>query len=83
MTQPNLLDTVALLQDLPRKRLTLVESDRLLSDHLPSGLVGTIVQILDETDYLIEFSDSQGCEYAVATLKASEFLVLRYELVAA
>lgn len=82
MTQPQLLDIVALLQDLPKERLTLVELGRINEDGLPSGLVGTIVEIYEfegETWYVIEFSDAQGCEYAMATLTKSEFLILRYE----
>lgn len=86
MTQPQLLDTVALLQDLPKERLTLVEPGHLDQNSLPSGLVGTIVDVYEsknETRYMIEFSDAQGCEYAMATLIKSEFLVLRYELMTA
>ncbi len=83
--QSKLLDTIALLQDLPRDRLTLTEfSDNTLG--LFSGLVGTIVPIYDQsnpTQYLIEFADSQGCEYEMSTLQESEFLVLQYDLVAA
>ncbi len=84
--QPKLLDTIALLQDLPRDRLTLTEFESNNTLGLPSGLVGTIVHIYDQTNppqYLIEFADSQGCEYAMATLQESEFLVLQYDLVAA
>lgn len=49
---------------------------------LPPGQVGTIVEIYEaeEPRYLIEFADLQGREYAMAMLKASELLVLNYEL---
>jgi hypothetical protein len=80
-----LLDTVALLKDLPAERLTLIAPDYPLTG-LPIGLVGTIVHVQEhdhELLYLVEFSDSNGCEYAMATLRASELLVLRYELIAA
>jgi Domain of unknown function (DUF4926) len=53
---------------------------------LPVGLVGTIVEVYDtgkECEYLVEFADSQGIEYAMAILKADEILVLQYELVVA
>ncbi len=30
--------------------------------------------------YLVEFSDNEGCEYAMAILNADEILVLQYEL---
>lgn len=33
--------------------------------------------------YLVEFADSQGSEYAMAMLKADEILVLQYELAVA
>ncbi|PSB16623.1 DUF4926 domain-containing protein [Phormidesmis priestleyi ULC007] len=85
MTQPKLLDTVALLIKLPSDRLSLVEENSLALEELPIGLVGTIVHIYDRDDalcrYLVEFSDSQGREYAMATLQAQDFLVLQYELV--
>ena len=50
------------------------------------GLVGTIVDIHQDkqgVDYLVEFADSDGCEFAIAYLQATEFLTLQYELVAA
>ncbi len=53
---------------------------------LPVGLVGTIVEVYDtgkECQYLVEFADSQGIEYAMAILKADEILVLQYELAVA
>ncbi|HEY9826809.1 MAG TPA: DUF4926 domain-containing protein [Stenomitos sp.] len=84
--QPKLLDTIALLQALPYERLTLTETESMHSMGLPSGLVGTIVHVHDQINppqYLIEFSDSQGCEYAMATLQETEFLVLQYDLIAA
>jgi hypothetical protein len=84
--QSKLLDTIALLQDLPRDRFTLTEIESVNTLGLPSGLVGTIVHIYDEANppqYLINFADSQGCEYAMVTLQESEFLVLQYDLVVA
>jgi hypothetical protein len=53
---------------------------------LPVGLVGTIVEVYDtvrECQYLVEFADSQGIEYAMAILKADKILVLQYELAVA
>ncbi|MBC6478141.1 MAG: DUF4926 domain-containing protein [Hormoscilla sp. GM7CHS1pb] len=96
----NLLDTVAVLNQIPRSRLTLVDDDcedidRALRSgggperaaiSLPPGQVGTIVEVYKRAEgcqYLIEFSDQTGCEYAMAILKAEEFLVLHYELTAA
>ena len=80
MNQPKLLDTVTNLQQIPRDKLTLIERD---IAYLPEGQVGTVVEVYhqqEKTRYLIEFADTQGCEYAIATLTAEEILVLSYEL---
>jgi hypothetical protein len=80
---PKLLDTVALLTDIPVERLTLLEPAYSAIRALPSGLIGTIVEVYEQGQslfYRVEFSDSQGCEYALAILKASEILVLQSEL---
>lgn len=78
-----LLDTVATLKPVALERLTLVEPNYTSIQNLPIGQVGTIVEAYveaEEPHYLIEFADRQGHEYAMATLKADEFLVLHYEL---
>ncbi len=77
-----ILSTVANLQPIPTGRLTLVEREYQAIPELPPGQVGTIVEIYEaeEPQYLIEFSDLQGREYAMAMLKANELLVLNYEL---
>ena len=49
---PSLLHAVALLTDLPEQRLA-------------RGQVGTIVEELDETTLLVEFSDDEGRAYAI------------------
>ena len=53
-------------------------------EFLPAGQVGTVVSIYEKDDvhpqYLIEFSDSQGREYAMAMLKAEEILAIHFEL---
>ncbi|MEZ2225093.1 DUF4926 domain-containing protein [Microcoleus sp.] len=81
-----LLDSVAILKPISNTRLTLVEPEYESVSSLPVGLVGTIVEVYDtgkECQYLVEFSDSQGIEYAMAILKADEILVLQYELAVA
>ncbi|MDF5722148.1 MAG: DUF4926 domain-containing protein [Rhizonema sp. PD37] len=86
MNKFKLLDSIALLNPLSVERLTLVESDYTYIESLPSGQVGTIVEVYEEREefhYLVEFADTQGREYAMATLKAEEFLVLQYELTVA
>ena len=83
MNQLQLFDTVTNLHPIPSERLNLVEEEYSTLDYLPKGQVGTIVQIYDhlqEPHYLIEFADTNGCEYAMATLTAEEILVLHYEL---
>ena len=82
MNQPKLLDTVALLKPVPAEQLILVEPEY-ASVNLPVGLVGTIVEVYDREDgnyFLIEFADSEGCEYAMTTLQADSFLVLKHDL---
>jgi hypothetical protein len=62
---PELLDVVALLDDMPEKSLA-------------SGQVGTVVEVLDSTHLLVEFSDDEGRAYAITPLQASQLLVLHY-----
>jgi hypothetical protein len=62
---PRLLDVVALLSDVPAQRLA-------------RGQVGTVVELLDASTSLVEFSDEQGQAYAVAPCPRSELLTLHY-----
>ena len=55
----NLLDIVALLEDLPE--LSLVR-----------GQVGTIVEEYDRDTFEVEFSDTDGRAYAIETLNSSQ-----------
>jgi len=64
--KPSLFDVVALLTDLPDKIL-------------PRGQVGTVVEVLNGDNALVEFSDDDGRTYAIAPLKVSDILVLHYE----
>jgi hypothetical protein len=63
--QPHLLDAVALLADAP-------------AHHLSRGQVGTVVELLDETTSLVEFSDEHGRAYALAPCPRAELLTLNY-----
>jgi hypothetical protein len=86
MKKVKLLDTIATLKPIPTDRLQLVEEDYTSIESLPSGQVGTIVEVYEqekEYHYLVEFADTQGCEYAMATLRADEILVLHYDLAVA
>lgn len=62
--EPKLLDTIALLVNVPTDHLSLVENENQLVSGLPVGLVGTIVHIHEKEPlkYLVEFSNAQGQE---------------------
>ena len=83
MQTAKLLNTIATLNPIPIERLQLVEEDYTSIESLPSGQVGTIVEVYEQEEeyhYLVEFADTQGCEYAMVTLRADEILVLHYDL---
>jgi hypothetical protein len=69
-TAIELLDVVALTDDVPEERLL-------------RGQVGTIVETLKPDVFLVEFSDLDGCTYAMASLHADQLMVLRYRPVEA
>ncbi len=58
-----LLDTVALVEDVPKRKLR-------------AGEVGTIVEILDKNVYEVEFSDNDGQTYAQFALRADQIIPL-------
>ena len=62
---PSLLDGVALLEDVPSRRLVRAQ-------------VGTLVERLDDRTMLVEFSDDQGRAHALAPCGRTSLLVLRY-----
>jgi len=64
-SRPALLDAVALLADRPQAGLA-------------RGQVGTVVELLDDRTTLVEFSDDQGCAYAVIPCPRADLLVLHY-----
>lgn len=59
------LDTVALLGDLPEKSLR-------------RGQVGVIVEKLDDGVYEVEFADVEGRAYAEVALEAAQLLKLHH-----
>ncbi len=63
--KPSVLDAVALLADRP-------------ADMLARGQVGTVVESLDETTALVEFSNDEGRAYAIVPCPVSELMVLHY-----
>jgi hypothetical protein len=68
--KPRLLDTVALLRDLPEFGLT-------------RGQVGAVVDETDEATVLVEFADGEGRTFAMPNVARTDLLVLEYEPVAA
>ncbi len=65
-TAVNVLDVVALTEDLPERGLY-------------RGQVGTVVEPLAPDVFEVEFSDNEGRTYASPTLKAEQLLVLHHE----
>lgn len=63
--RPSVLDVVALLTDLPAAGLA-------------RGQVGTVVELLDEKNVLVEFSGDDGRAYAFAPCPKADLLVLHY-----
>jgi hypothetical protein len=65
MNKIQLLDVVALTEDLPERKLR-------------RGQVGTVVEILDEGVFEVEFSDTDGRTYAILAVRADQLMVLHY-----
>lgn len=66
--QMKLLDVVALLEDQPELGLY-------------RGQVGTIVEEYEPGVFEVEFSDTSGRAYALATLQAVQLMVLHHQLI--
>ena len=62
----DLLDVVALTQELPNRDLSL-------------GQVGTFVEFLAPDVYEVEFTDNEGRAFAELALRTDQLLVLHYE----
>lgn len=58
-----LLETVALLEDIPPRKLR-------------AGEVGTVVEVLDEGVYEVEFCDEDGQTYAEFALRGNQLIPL-------
>jgi hypothetical protein len=82
MATLNLFDTITNLNPIPVERLTLVDPEYKSILSLPTGQVGTIVEVIENNIpcYLVEFADLRGCEYAMAILQADEISAIHYEL---
>ncbi|NTW04181.1 MAG: DUF4926 domain-containing protein [Oscillochloris sp.] len=67
MNEPiQLLDVVALVEDLPQRNLR-------------RGQVGTVVEELAPNVFEVEFSDDHGQTYAMLSLHVKQLMVLHYE----
>ena len=66
MNEIQLLDVVALTQDLPERDLW-------------RGQVGTVVESLAPGVFEVEFSDNEGRTYATLSLRAEQLMALHYE----
>jgi hypothetical protein len=64
-TEIELLDVVALLEDVP-------------AEGLRRGEVGTVVERWKDGVFEVEFSDGSGAAYAFASLRSEQLLVLRH-----
>jgi len=64
-TKINLLDVVALIEDLPERGLY-------------RGQVGTVVELLVPGVFEVEFNDNDGRTYASLALRADQLLVLHH-----
>lgn len=81
-----LFDSVATLKPIDVARLTLMEPMEATAEQLAQGQVGTVVDVVNQDEgkqYLVEFADLEGREYAMAYLTESELLPLRYQFTAA
>ncbi len=65
-----LLDTVALIKDVPEKKLR-------------KGQVGTIVEQFNDDTFEIEFCNRQGETLCITAVSSVNLLLLRYDLLAA
>ena len=63
----DLLDVVALTEDIPSYRLR-------------RGQVGTVVEELAPNVFEVEFSDNHGRTYAMLPLNSKQLLVLHYDI---
>ncbi len=61
----HLLDVVAVIEDVPGKSIH-------------RGQVGTIVELLANGVFEVEFSDDEGRTYATVALNADQLMVLHY-----
>lgn len=69
-TNIKILEVVALLENIAERGLVV-------------GQVGTVVEILDEGVFEVEFCDNEGRTYETLALRANQLMALHYSPVAA
>jgi hypothetical protein len=62
-----LLDVVALLKEVPEKKLL-------------RGQIGTVIECYTNTEFEVEFSDNKGRTISMLTLSTDEIMLLHNEL---
>lgn len=62
----NLLDVVVLLSDLPAEKLR-------------KGSLGTVVEVFENGNYLVEFADTNGVTYAMPVLSDLQLMKVHQE----
>lgn len=65
-----LFDTVAILKDMPEKKVVY-------------GQVGTVVEVLADDVFEVEFADKNGETIAEFAIRSKDLMILHHELVAA
>jgi hypothetical protein len=60
-----LLDVVALLENIEKKGVRI-------------GQVGTVIEVLGQNVFEVEFNDNNGYTYAVLVLRSDQLMPLRY-----
>ena len=65
-SRPQLLDVVALTEELPERGLR-------------RGQVGTVVELLAPDVFEVEFSDNEGRTYASLALRTDQLMVLHHK----
>ena len=65
-------DVVALMEDVPATHFLTREPLQ-----LRRGQIGTVVMLLDDSRFQVEFSDNDGRAYAMLPLRESQLMLLR------
>ncbi len=56
-----------------------VLKEPLLNERLQQGSIGTVVEVFDTENFLVEFADHRGVAYAIVPLKAEQLMKVHSE----